>query len=68
MGANSPYTHTKVLKITLLLWFLFVDFCLFFITVWERAPIQYGSELAKQPLKMTWIRFCLFVLLAGLFV
>ena len=51
MGANSPYTHTKVLK-----------------AVWERAPIQYGSELTKQPLRMTWIRFCLFVLFACLFV
>ena len=51
MGANSPYTHSNILK-----------------AVWERARIQYGSELAKQPLKMTWIRFCLFVLFAGLFV
>ena len=29
--------------------------------VWGRAPIQYGSELTKQPLRMTWLRFCLFV-------
>ena len=36
MGANSPYTHTKVLK-----------------AVWERAPIQYGNELTKQPLRMS---------------
>ena len=36
--------------------------------VWEPAPIQYGSELTKQPLRMTWIRFCLFVLFACLLV
>ena len=36
--------------------------------VWGRAPIQYGSELTKQPVRMTWIRFCLFVLFACLFV
>ena len=35
--------------------------------VWEFAPIQYGSELTKPPLWMTWIRFCLFVLFACLF-
>ena len=35
--------------------------------VWEFAPIQYGSELTKPHLWMTWIRFCLFVLFACLF-
>ena len=36
--------------------------------VWGRAPIQYGSELTKQPVRMTWIRFWLFVIFACLFV